>query len=190
VKMTRRSLVDRAVKGSLLALTFKIGGAALLLTPEQARAQGVPLRKLNETQAKQLDVLAEALVPGSSALGVVNFIDHQLDADPNEALLIAKYFGVQLPLVNFYAKGLELALGFAEKQIPGKALEAYAAAELETLINAMAPPGTVVEGFPIFLFIMCVRSDAVDVVYGTPAGFAKLNVPYMQHILPPEGWDA
>jgi hypothetical protein len=48
----------------------------------------------------------------------------------------------------------------------------------------------VVDGFPIFLFFMCLRSDAVDVVYGTPAGFEKLNIPYMQHILPPEGWNA
>ena len=189
MKMTRRSLVDRAVKGSLLALTFKIGGVSLLLTPEQARAQGVPLRKLNETQAKQLEVLAEALVPGSAALGVVNFVDHQLNADPNEALLIAKYFGVPLPLVNFYAGGLATANGMAEKSL-GKPLEALNGAELEQLINSMAPPGTVVDGYPIFLFNMCVRSDGVDVVYGTPAGFAKLNVPYMQHILPPEGWDA
>jgi hypothetical protein len=26
------------------------------------------------------------------------------------------------------------------------------------------------------------------VVYGTVEGFAKLNIPYMPHILPPEGW--
>ena len=190
MKMTRRSLVDRAVKGSLLALTFKIGGTALLLTPEQARAQGVPLRKLNDAQAKQLGALAEALVPGSVEAGVVNFIDHQLDADPNEALLIAKYFGVPLPLMNFYAGGLAIASGIAAKQVPGKSIDQLSGAELETLINAMAPPGTVIDGYPIFLFNMCVRSDAVDVVYGTPAGFEKLNVPYMQHILPPEGWDA
>ena len=39
------------------------------------------------------------------------------------------------------------------------------------------------------LFYVCLRSDAVDVVYGTPEGFRKLNIPYMEHILPPEGWD-
>ena len=32
------------------------------------------------------------------------------------------------------------------------------------------------------------RSDAVDVVYGTPEGFAKLGVPYMPHIMPPTSW--
>lgn len=172
----------------MLALTFQLGGASLLLTPAEARAQGVPLQKLNEEQARRLALLAEAMVPGSAELGVVHFIDHQLNADPNEALLIAKYFGVALPYVNFYAKGVEVAAAMAQQQT-GKALEELGAAELESLIGSMMPPGTFVDGYPVFLFYMCLRSDAVDVVYGTPDGFAKLNVPYMQHILPPEGWN-
>lgn len=188
MKLTRRSLVDGALKGSLLCLTFEIGGVSLLLTPEQARAQGVPLMKLTAEQARRMEALAEAMVPGSAALGVVQFIDHQLNADPNEAMLIAKYFGVALPYVNFYAKGLEVAAGMAGT-VAGKSIDELDAAGLEQLIKAMAPPGTMVDGFPIFLFYMCLRSDAVDVVYGTPDGFKKLNVPYMQHILPPEGWN-
>jgi len=187
VKLTRRSLVDGAFKSSLLCLTFKIGGATLLLTPEQARAQGVPLQKLSAEQARRLELLAEAMVPGAAQAGVVQFVDHQLNADPNEALLIAKYFGVALPYENFYSKGLEVAASMALSG--GTPLEELDAAGLEQLITSMFPPGTVVDGYPIFLFYMCLRSDAVDVVYGTPEGFEKLNVPYMQHILPPEGWD-
>jgi len=189
VKLTRRSLVDNALKGSLLCLTFKVGGATLLLTPEQARAQGVPLQKLSEEQARRLGLLSEAIVPGSVEAGVVEFIDHQLNADPNEALLVAKYFGVALPYVNFYAKGLEVAASMAQ-QAGGKTLEELDAAGWEQLVQSMATPEAVVDGFPMFLFYMCLRSDGVDVVYGTPAGFEKLNIPYMQHILPPEGWDA
>jgi predicted transcriptional regulator len=158
------------------------------LTPEQARAQGVPLQKLSDEQARRLELLAEAMVPGSAEQGVVQFVDHQLNADPNEALLVAKYFGVALPYINFYAKGLEVAAGMAQ-QANGKSLEELDAAESDQLIKAMSMPGAVVDGFPVFLFYMCLRSDAVDVVYGTPAGFEKLNIPYMQHILPPEGWD-
>lgn len=187
--LSRRTFVDRAFKGSMLCLTFNLGGAALLLTPEEARAQGIPLQKLTEEQARQLGLLADAMVPGAAELGVVHFVDHQLNADPNEALLIAKYFGVALPYVNFYAKGLEVAAGMAQKAT-GKALDALDAAETEQLVKSMFPPGTMVDDFPIFLFYMCLRSDAVDVVYGTPAGFNKLNIPYMQHILPPEGWNA
>lgn len=188
MKLTRRSLVDRAFKSSLLCLTFKIGGATLLLTPEQARAQGVPLKKLSDVQARQLELLAEAMVPGAAELGVVQFVDHQLNADPNEALLLAKYFGVALPYQNFYARGLEVAASMAQSA-NGKSLEDLNAGEMEQLVRSMSPPGTIVGEFPIFLFYMCLRSDAVDVVYGTPDGFKKLNVPYMQHILPPEGWD-
>ncbi|MEJ8566114.1 gluconate 2-dehydrogenase subunit 3 family protein [Elongatibacter sediminis] len=188
MKITRRSLVDRALKGSLLALTFKVGGASLLLTPAEARAQDVPLQKLSAEQARRLGVLAEGMVPGSEELGVVHFLDHQLNADPNEALLIAKYFQVAPPYLNFYARGLEVANGMSQSAT-GKSIEELDAAALEQLIASMAPPGTVVEEFPIFLFYLCLRSDAIDVVYGTPDGFARLNVPYMQHIMPPEGWN-
>ena len=188
MKLTRRSLVDRVFKGSLLCLTFKLGGAPLLLTPQEARAQGIPLQKLSAEQAKHLELLAEAMVPGAAEQGVVQFVDHQLNADPNEALLVAKYFGVALPYMNFYYKGLEIAVSMAQKAT-GKSLGDMSAAETLELIKSMSIPGTVVDGFPIFLFCMCLRSDAVDVVYGTPDGFKKLNIPYMQHILPPEGWD-
>jgi hypothetical protein len=43
-------------------------------------------------------------------------------------------------------------------------------------------------GPPPPLFYMMVRSDAVDVVYGTKEGFDQLNVPYMAHIMPRERW--
>jgi hypothetical protein len=32
------------------------------------------------------------------------------------------------------------------------------------------------------------RNDAIDVVYGTVEGFARLSVPYMPHILPQRSW--
>jgi hypothetical protein len=181
--------VGRAVKGSLLCLTFNLGGASILLTPEQALAQNLPLSKLSDVQARRLNLLAEAVLPGSSEQGVVHFIDHQLNSDPNEALLIAKYFQVPLPYLNFYAKGIDVAAAMAERSI-GKPIDDLNAEQVQQLVTEMSAPGAVVDQFPIFLFYMCLRSDAVDVVYGTPEGFKKLNVPYMEHILPPEGWNA
>jgi hypothetical protein len=188
VKITRRSLVDNALKGSLLCLPFKLGGVSMLLTPEQARAQRVPYQVLDDMQARRLEILAGTIVPGSVDLGVIQFIDHQLQQDPNEALLIAKYFQVPPPYLNFYAGGLSVADGMAQKSV-GKSIDDLGAAEVQQLVKEMAVPGAVVGEFPIFLFYMCLRSDAVDVVYGTPAGFNKLNIPYMEHILPPEGWN-
>jgi hypothetical protein len=172
----------------LLCLTFKVGGASLLMTPAEAKAQDVPLRNLKRTQAHRLERLAEAMVPGSAAAGVVQFIDHQLGEDPNEALLIAKYFQVPLPYVNFYAGGAGATEAMAKERL-GKSIDELSADEAESLIREMSAPGAVFQEFPVFLFYLCLRSDAVDVVYGTPEGFEKLNVPYMQHILPPEGWN-
>jgi hypothetical protein len=189
LKITRRSIVNSTLKGSLLCLTFKVGGVATLLTPGQARAQKLPFKVLNEQQVQTLEKLAETIVPGSVDLGVVEFIDHQLNEDPNEALLIAKYFQIPPPYANFYAGGIATVAGVAQKSF-GKPVEDLDAEESTQLIREIAPPGTLIDGYPVFLFYMCLRSDAVDVVYGTPAGFARLNVPYMEHILPPEGWNA
>jgi hypothetical protein len=177
------------MKSSLLCLTFKVAGVSVLLTPEEARAQKVPLLSLNDKQARRLELLADAIVPGSADAGVVQFIDHQLNEDPNEALLIAKYFQVPLPYVNFYIGGAGTAESMS-RSLHDKSLQDLDSGETAELIRAMSAPGTVVDGFPAFLFYMCLRSDAVDVVYGTPAGFESLNVPYMEHILPPEGWNA
>jgi hypothetical protein len=188
VTVTRRTFVETAIKGSTLYLCFTVQGGTLLLTPEQARAKDVPLRKLSDAQAQTLEILGEAIVPGSAKVGLTHFLDHQLGADPNEALLIAKYFGVALPYSDFYAAGAGVAEAIAERSA-SKSIAQMAAAELNGVIKQMSAPGTVVDGFPIFLFYMCLRSDAVDVVYGTPEGFEKLNIPYMQHIMPPEGWD-
>jgi len=186
--ITRRTFVDTAVKGSLLTLSFAFGGTTLLLTPQEAHARNVPLGVLDATQARVLELLAETLVPGSVAAGVVNFVDHQLGVDPNDALLLAKYFQVAPPYRNFYAAGTRIAAQMA-KTVTGKPIETLDKAGLKLLVTEMSKPGTVVDGFPIFLFYLCFRSDAVDVVYGTPAGFEKLNIPYMQHIMPPGGWD-
>ena len=82
----------------------------------------------------------------------------------------------------------KLANDIAQKTA-GKALASLSDAEMVSVVKTMAAPGTVVDGFPLFVFYMCLRSDAVDVVYGTPEGFKKLNIPYMEHILPPEGWN-
>ena len=48
------------------------------------------------------------------------------------------------------------------------------------------PPGWSGPPAPVVYLVM--RSDAVDVVYGTPKGFEDLGIPYMPHILPPTNW--
>ena len=46
------------------------------------------------------------------------------------------------------------------------------------------------EGPPAGFFYFVLRSDAVDVVYGTKTGFEVLGVPYMAHIEPTSDWGA
>ena len=41
-------------------------------------------------------------------------------------------------------------------------------------------------GSPFVYFLM--RTDAVDVVYGTMDGYAHLGVPYQPHIAPTQSW--
>ena len=185
---TRRDFVERAIKGSALALSFELGGATLLLTPGEARAQNVPLRNLDTTQARRLQLLGETILPGAVDAGIVHFIDHQLGEDPDNALLLAKYFNVRPPYSNFYSAGLKVADRMARESL-NKSLEELNESELQQLVRAMSAPTAVVDGFPAVLFYICLRSDCVDVVYGTPEGFKKLNVPYMEHILPPESWN-
>jgi hypothetical protein len=188
-RITRRSFVGAAVGGSVLTLDYVLPTGVALLTPAQARVKGVPLRTLSATQAHQLERLGDALVPGSAALGLTHFIDHQLAVDPNSALLIAKYFEVTPPYLDFYAAGLKATTAMATKD-HGGAIEDQDRNALKPLVTAMSQPDTLFGEFPIFLFYLCLRSDAIDVAYGTPKGFERLNLPYMQHILPPERWDA
>jgi Gluconate 2-dehydrogenase subunit 3 len=186
--VTRRTFVEKALKSSVLALSFTLPTGTLLLTPGEARAKDVPLRKLDAALAADLEKLGETIVPGATAAGLTHFLDHQLAGDPNDALLIARYFQVALPYSDFYGAGVQTANAMAQKSA-GKGIASLGPAEMVTLVKSMSAPGTVVAGFPVFLFYMCLRSDAVDVVYGTPEGFKKLNIPYMQHIMPPESWN-
>lgn len=190
MKLGRRSLLQHAAtKVPALTLLFKVAGVSFLLTPRQARAQQVPLKKLSSIQAHRLEILAEALVPGAHDAGVIHFIDHQLAADPDESLLIVKYFGIAPPHADFYTQGIQAAADESTR-IFGKPLEALAGDDLEKLAAGLLAAQTPPDQFPLSLFGICLRSDAVDVVYGTPEGFARLDIPYMEHIRPPEGWDA
>ena len=60
------------------ALAFMVGGAEVLLTPGEARAQGVPLRSLKADEAETIEALGETLVPDARQAGIANFIDQQI----------------------------------------------------------------------------------------------------------------
>jgi hypothetical protein len=169
-------------------LSFSLVGVPVLLTPRQAHARGADFKSLGGSAVLTLEALGEALVPGAREAGIAHFIDQQMSAEPNESLFMAKYLNVSPPYSDFYRAGLTALDRLSDAQF-GAPFDELAQEKATTLIRSISnsiPDGW--EGPPAPLFYICVRADAVDVVYGTVEGFAKLKIPYMPHILPPEGW--
>ena len=184
--MERRVFLKGAGLGTL---AFTVGGAEVLMTPGQARAQGVPFRLLNAKEAETIEALGETLVPGAQHAGVAHFIDQQLSVPPGECLLEARILNVRPPYANFY----RAALGAIDKAClsigAGRGLAQFNASERHDFVDQMrqnkvegwqGPPGP-------FVYLIT-RSDAVDVVYGTMEGYAALGIPYMPHIAPTKRW--
>src|SRR4051812_25052109 len=95
----RRAFMKGAGLGTL---AFTVGGAKVLLTPSQARAQSVPFRILNEAEVNVFEALGETLVPGAHKAGIAHFIDQQISVPAEEALLQARIMNVRPPFANFY----------------------------------------------------------------------------------------
>ena len=183
-QLGRRRFMQGAALG---ALAFTVGGVETLLTPREARAQAVPLRTLRPEEAQTLEALGEALVPGARQAGVVHFVDQQLSVPPEEALLQARILNVRPPFVNFYRAALaavdraSAAGGKRFAELDASAQHAFVDRMRQNKIEGwQGPPGA-------FVYLVT-RSDAVDVVYGTVDGYAKLGVPYMAHIAPTARW--
>lgn len=181
----RRQFIRGAGLG---ALAFSVGGASVLLTAREARAQGVPYRTLKGSEAEAIEALGETLVPGARAAGIAHFIDHQVSVPPEEALLEARILNVRPPYLNFYRAALG-AVDRAAKAQYGRGFADLPSGEQRELVNLVrqnkvegwqGPPG----GF-VYLVL---RSDAVDVVYGTEEGYKDLGIPYMAHIAPLKRW--
>jgi hypothetical protein len=185
-QIERRAFMKGAGLG---ALAFTVGGAEVLLTPAAARAQGVALRTLTTEQAATLDALGETLVPGARAAGISHFVDQQISIPADEALLEARILNVRPPYANFYRAALGAVDRASQAANNGRAFAQLTEAEQRSLVDNIRQ--NKVEGWqgpaaPFVYFLL--RSDAVDVVYGTMEGYAGLGIPYMPHIAPTKRW--
>ncbi len=183
--MERRAFMKGAGIG---ALAFTVGGVEVLLTPREAWAQGVPLRTLTAEQAATLAALGETLVPSARGAGIVNFVDQQLSIPAEEALLQARIFNVRPPFANFYRAAIGAVDNNSEK-VTGRKFAALSTTEQRDFVNNMRQ--NKIEGWtgPSAAFVYTIlRSDAVDVVYGTMEGYAALGIPYQAHIVPTKRW--
>jgi Gluconate 2-dehydrogenase subunit 3 len=177
------------LKGASMGLlAFTVEGVDLLMTPGEARARAVPFRLLSGEEAETLEALGETLLPGAREAGVAHFIDQQVSVTPGEALLEARIVNVRPPFIDFY----RAAIGGVDKASTarsGKRFAALSAAEQHDFIDQLRQGK--VEGWqgpPAGLVYFVLRSDAVDVVYGTMEGYESLGVPYMAHIEPDKRW--
>jgi hypothetical protein len=191
-QIERRVFMEGAMIG---ALAFSVGGVETLLTPQQAYAQGVPLRTLQPEEAKTLAAVGEALVPGARSAGLVQFIDQQISIPPEEALLEARIMNVRPPFANFYRAAIgaidrtSRSRTGGQSRSGGRGFAELDATEQHDFIDTLRQ--NKIDGWqgpaaPFVYFLL--RTDAVDVVYGTMDGYAKLGVPYMPHIAPTRSW--
>jgi len=177
---------DFIVGGALL--TFTLAGCEKKMTPAQARAAAVPFLTLDASTVAVLDAFGDILLPGSSAAGLSHYIDHQLSGNAADSMLMIKYLGIPAPFTGFYKSGLRATDALAHA-VYGKTFPGLSNEQASALVTKMS--GGQVEGWqgpPAGLFYFVLRNDAVDVVYGTRAGFEQLGVPYMAHIEPPSRW--
>ncbi|MBV8836459.1 MAG: gluconate 2-dehydrogenase subunit 3 family protein [Alphaproteobacteria bacterium] len=183
--------VERRVflKGASMGmLAFTVGGAVIVMTPSQARARAVPFRLLNAEEGDALEALGETLLPGAREAGFAHFIDHQVSVPPEEALLEARIVNIKPPFINFY----RAAIGGVDKASTaraGKRFAALTATEQHDFVDQLRQ--NKLEGWqgpPPGLVYFVLRSDAVDVVYGTMEGYESLGVPYLAHIAPERRW--
>ena len=183
--MERRVFLKGASMG---VLAFTVGGVDVLMTPREAHARAVPFRMLNGEEADTLEALGETLLPGAREAGFVHFIDQQVSVPPAEALLEARIVNVKPPFINFY-RGAIGGVNKASTARSGKRFAALSATEQHDFIDQLRQNkigGW--QGPPAGLVYFVLRSDAVDVVYGTMEGYESLGVPYLAHIEPDKRW--
>jgi hypothetical protein len=182
----RRTLFKGA---ALSALAFTIAGAEVLLSPREARAQNVPFKTLTAAQAATLEAVGETLVPGAKAAGIAHFVDQQISGPAEEALLEARILNVRPPYANFYRAALGAIENANRSKNSDRTFAQLTEAEQIQIIDAMR--NNILTGWqgpaPVFVYLL-LRSDAVDVVYGTMDGYDHLGVPYMPHIAPGKRW--
>lgn len=174
--------------GALFALLYTVDGAPALLNPRAAHAKGVALQVLTPAQRATLEAIGDVLVPGARGAGVAEYVDHQLAVEYCACLLAARVLDVKPPLSEFYRSALANIDASAQRAF-GAAFAALKPADQVQLVRDMStkdPDGW--HGAPAPFVFYLLRSDAIDVYYGTLEGYQRLGVPYMPHLLANATW--
>ncbi|ABQ67431.1 MULTISPECIES: hypothetical protein [Sphingomonadales] len=179
--ITRRDIFGRSAVGLVLA---SVGGSLSWMSAAQAQARGATLRTLTPTEAAWVAGLGEAIAPPAREAGLVPYLDHHLSVPPAESLLALRYLDVAPPYLDFYRPALA-SLARLHGTVPPPSGDPRWTAILAALLG---PDPTGWQGPPGGFFLFAMRLDAVDVAYGTKAGFERLGVDYLGHIDPETAW--
>jgi Gluconate 2-dehydrogenase subunit 3 len=178
---TRRELLTSA---GFAVVGLSLGNSLGRGSVSQART--VSIQQLNVEEVRTFETLAEVLLPGARAAGIARYLNDQLGREMS--LLFLRYMDYPGPEIDFYRQGLQSL----ERESHVRWDAAFAAGsekqrfDLVQELMQKTPPGW--NGPPAPLFCFVVRNDATDVFYGTPEGFAKLDIPYLPLIPPPAPW--
>lgn len=179
----------KASAGGLITVT--IAGCSEEVTPREAKERGAELQTLSAAEAAILEALGETLVPGAADAGIVPYVDAGLSATVEKCLLMIRYLDVPGPFAPFYQRGLMALQSYSLAQT-GKSFEdltADARADIVRTISGSQPGGWSETGAPPApFFYFALRGDAIDVTWGTMAGFDTFDQPYMAHIEPVTPW--
>jgi len=185
MKQDRRQFIKNAGLG---LLAFNVGGVATMLSPAEARSQGIGYQVLNRAEVSLLEALGETLVPTSAEAGIAYFVDFQLGSSIRETKLAVRYLGLDMSYPEFYRLGLA-SVDKSSWTSFGRPFVKLAEKERVELVRRMMKDKLGDwDGAPASKFYYAVKSDGADVVYGTQKGIERLGVPYMPHIVPPSDW--
>lgn len=144
---------------------------------------------LTPEEAAIYDAWCDQLAPGAAAAGVARYVDDQLAAPRDDCLLFLRVMS-NPPFVEFYRQGI----AGIEKEVRARFGNDATFVDLDAekrgvIVEAAASADTKAwkEPAPGFFFFVS-RSDAVDLAFGTVAGFDRLDVPYRAHIRPTSAW--
>jgi hypothetical protein len=179
---TRRRFLGTGAAGLVLT---SIAGELVWTTPADAAERKGGFRTLTAFEAEWLGGLGEAIAPPSKAGGLAHYVDHHLGVPHADCLLGLRYLDVQPPYLDFYRPALASLARLGGGGSPPAPGDARWTALLVELAKP-APPGWAGPPAPLFLF--AVRLDAIDIAYGTRAGFARLGVEYLAHVEPERDW--
>lgn len=185
MQVDRRGCLVRRGPGRI---SLSLDGAAIRLTPSEARAAGAPFQMLSPKEVRSLEALADVLAPGARDAGFSHYIDHQLALSPKDTRLAVRFVDWPPPYAGFYRGGLA-ALDAASMAVHCICFADLPRQKASRMVGGMAegtPTGW--HSVPAQLFRFVLRSDAMEVVYGTADEAIRPGDRYLAQMRPPSRW--